>query len=80
LGPLLAARGYGASGLAPLTITPSMQRELAVQDRKYRRRKRIDRFGLALCTLDFIARQCRVDPLHRLCQKQFNRIAEQHLK
>jgi len=80
LGPLLASRGYEPSDLLPLTVTSKMQRRLATQDRKYRRRHRVQRFGLTLCATDFIARRCGIETLHRLCQRRIDQIAEQHLK
>ena len=80
LGPLLTKRGYTPSGLPPLTVTPTMEKALAVQDHKYRRHVRIKRFGYALCLVDYLARRCGITPLHRICQKRINRINEQNLK
>ena len=80
LGPLLEARGYTPSGLAPLTVTPEMVRTLTIQDKKHRRRVRIKRYGYALCMLDYFARRCGIAPMHRLCQRRLNQIAEKHIK
>lgn len=77
---LIANRGYKPSGLNRLTLTDILRRRLAWQDRWYRRRHGLRRFGIVLTLLGVIARLTQSRSVQRLVTLRRNEITRRQLK
>src|SRR5208337_1192564 len=55
-GPWLVRRGYKLSGLPPIEVDENMRLELVRQCKQYRRKFRLNRYGLLLLGTDYLAR------------------------
>ncbi len=77
---LLIARGYELSGLPPLHLTPSIERNLKLQDCWFRVKFRIERFGLSLFLADYISRQLNIKPWNKQVTLKMNEISTSYLK
>ncbi len=80
IGPMLAQRGYPLSGLGPLTVSAAMERKLRKQDRWYRARNRMRRFGLTLFAAEWFARRMGLHRLRAHCQARMDRITNARLR
>lgn len=77
---MLVERGYELSGLPLKEVTPAEQKRLAMQDRLWRARFRMRRYGLPLFATDFVARRLPLDGLARRCKDKINTIDNQHIR
>ena len=77
---LLVARGYELSGLPPLQVTPSMERNLKLQNWWFKVKFRIERFGLGLFLADYISRKLNIKPWNKQVTLKMNEIVTRHLK
>lgn len=80
IGPMLATRGYPASGAPGLEVTPAQRRRLRVQDRLARTRYRVKSFGLPLVAADFLTRRLALSSLNRPVRRRMDAITTRHLK
>lgn len=77
---LLTARGYELSGLAPLQVTPSMEKKLRLQNWWFKVNFRIRRFGLGLFVADYISRKLNIKPWNKKVTLKMNEITTRYLK
>lgn len=77
---LLVSRGYQLSGLPPLELTPSMERNLKFQNWWFKVKFRIERFGLTLFLADYISRKLNIKPLNKKVSLKMNEISTRYLK
>lgn len=80
IGPLLAARGYPPSGVAPRRPNALERAWLRVQDRVARARFRLRRFGLGLVVADFLSRRLGARSVQRRIQRRMDEITTAHLR
>jgi hypothetical protein len=80
IGPMLKACGYELSGLPAMGVTDAMQRRLKRQDWRCRAAFRIQRYGLPLVALSFLARKLRLRGLERRVQRRIDAITNQHIR
>ncbi|MDX9974966.1 MAG: sulfotransferase [FCB group bacterium] len=80
LGALLEARHYPPSGLAPLEVTPTLERRLRRQDRWGRVRFGIRRYGLQNMMAGFIAKHLRLKSTQRRVRIWRHSVDQVHLK
>jgi hypothetical protein len=79
-GALLEGRGYTASGLPRLTVTPSMERRLRRQDRWGRVRCGIRRYGLGNMVAGYVSRRLGLQGMQKRVRTWRHTIDQAHLK
>ncbi|MDJ0843660.1 sulfotransferase family protein [Crocosphaera sp.] len=77
---LLVARGYELSGLPPLQVNPSMEKNLKLQNWWFKVKFRVERFGLGLFLADYISRKLNIKPWNKQVTLKMNEITTQYLK
>ncbi len=77
---LLTNRGYDLSGLPTLEVTPSMERQLYLQDWWFRVQFRLKRFGVPLFVADYMSRKLKIKPWEKQVKLKMNEIVQRHLK
>lgn len=77
---LLVERGYPLSGLPILEVSAAEQTRLALQDRLWRARFRLRRYGLPLFATDYLARRLPFDSLARSCKDKINTIDNRYIR
>lgn len=77
---MLTERGYELSGLPLMEVSAADQKRLAMQDRLWRARFRMRRYGLPLFATDFVARRLPLDGLARRCKDKINTIDNEHIR
>ncbi len=80
IGDMLTQRQYELSGLPIIDVSAAEQRRLAMQDRLWRARFRMRRYGLPLFATDFVARRLPLTGLARRCKDKINTIDNQHIR
>ena len=80
LGGLLAARGYPPSGVAPARVSRLRAVGLRLQDRWFRMRFRMRRYGAGLWLADLAARRLPIASWHESVQRRVNDIDAKHLR
>jgi hypothetical protein len=80
IGSLLVARKYELSGLAPAKPTLMERLSMAAQDKSYRVRFRIRRYGLALYLQHLLASRTPLPSWRDSCQRRMNQIDVKFLK
>jgi hypothetical protein len=80
LGSMLQRRQYEASAFGPRRPTLLQRATLAVQDKSYRIRFRIKRYGLGLYLENFLASRLRMAPWLDSCRRRINEVDAEYLK
>lgn len=80
LGEMLAQRQYELSGFGPKKPTPVERIKIALQDKAYRIRFRIRRYGLALYLENLLATRACLSEWRDSCQIRMNQIDVKFLK
>lgn len=76
----LVERGYELSGLPPLNVTPTMERQLKLQNWWARVQVRIQRYGIALFLSDYLSRRLKINPWQKRVRHRLNAIERSRLK
>lgn len=77
---MLVQRGYELSGLPLIDVSAPEQKRLAMQDRLWRARFRMRRYGLPLFATDYVARRLPFDSLARRCKAKINTIDNSYIR
>ncbi|MEM8946037.1 MAG: sulfotransferase [Planctomycetota bacterium] len=77
---MLTERGYPLSGLPRITVSSAEKKRLAMQDRLWRARFRMRRYGLPLFATDYVARRLPLESLRRSCLDKINDIDNSHIR
>ncbi len=77
---MLMKRGYELSGYARREIDPALERRLRRQDRWYRARFRLRRYGLPVYLADIVTRRLGLSSLQRRVRLRMNAIETRYLK
>ena len=77
---MLTQRGYPLSGLPAITVSAAEKKRLAMQDRLWRARFRMRRYGLPLFATDYLARRLPLDNLRRSCTNKINTIDNSYIR
>lgn len=80
IGNLLVERGYNLSGLPPITVTPTMERTLKLQNWWGKLQGRVKRLGWPLVIEDFAARKFGSKQWQKKTQLRINAIIKSKLK